>query len=368
MVLSKLYVYTTDRIGEIIRYILTPILLPIVETNLFPDWLLRIGIRRELEMELLIAKRLTVEQKQQKTIDFIRELKTLPIAINQKEANDQHYEVPDEFYRLVLGPYLKYSSGYWPRGDKTTLAESEIYMLELYCERAEIRDGMHLIDLGCGWGSVTLFMAAKYPNCKITSISNSNSQREYILATAASRGFRNVEVFTGDICSFDLPQAEYYGKADRVISIEMFEHMKNYEKLLKKISNWVKPGGKLFVHIFASSDSVPGHFENGWMAETFFTGGTLPSRELLLYFQQEFRIENQWSINGTHYQRTLEAWLKVLDSKQAIAMPILAKAYGQHQALKWFVNWRLFFIACAEFFGKHNGQEYIVSHYLFTKR
>lgn len=195
---------------------------------------------------------LSLEEKATKLREFVAELKTLPIAIKQKEANDQHYEVPDEFYQMVLGPWLKYSSGYWPTKD-TTLPESEIAMLEMYCERAEITDGMNLIDLGCGWGSVTLYMAKKYPNCKVTSISNSNSQREYIMSTAAERGLENVNVLTGDISTFDLPE-EYYGKADRVISIEMFEHMKNYGLLMEKISHWIAPGGKLFVHIFTHKD------------------------------------------------------------------------------------------------------------------
>lgn len=300
-------------------------------------------------------------------MSFISDIKKMGIAIEQQKANEQHYEVPDDFYQLVLGPYLKYSSGYWP-SPATTLPQSEIAMLEMYCARAGIEDGMALIDLGCGWGSVTLYMAQKYPNCTVTSISNSNSQREYIMATAKARGLNNVTVFTGDIAVFDLPQAEYYGKADRVISIEMFEHMKNYGLLMKKISNWLKPGtGKLFVHIFTSVE-IPGHYKDGWMTETFFTGGTLPSNNLLLYFQDDLRIENQWCIDGTHYQRTLEGWLNILDSKKQQAMPILARAYGgEANALKWFVNWRLFFIACAEFFGMRNGQVYIVSHYLFRK-
>jgi cyclopropane-fatty-acyl-phospholipid synthase len=201
---------------------LQPLLLPIVEHHIIPDAVIRYFVRREIARGLNRVKSLTTEQKAQETRNFIAEIKTLPIAVQQAKANEQHYEVPDAFYQLVLGPALKYSSGYWPTS-KTTLEESEVAMLELYCERAGLKDGMSLIDLGCGWGSVTLFMAKKYPNMKITSISNSNSQREFIMSTAQKRGLPNVNVFTGDINTFDLP-TEYHGKADRIISIEMFEH------------------------------------------------------------------------------------------------------------------------------------------------
>ncbi len=197
---------------------MTPLLLPIVERNLIPDLVLRFGIRREIEMELAKIHKLTTEEKATKTRKFVAELKTMPIAIEQKKANDQHYEVPDDFYQTVLGPRLKYSSGYWATKD-TTMAESEIAMLEMYCERAELKDGMTLIDLGCGWGSVTLYMAEKYPNSRITGISNSNSQREYILGEAKSRGLDNVNVVTGDIASFDLPEEQYHGEPMRMIII-----------------------------------------------------------------------------------------------------------------------------------------------------
>jgi cyclopropane-fatty-acyl-phospholipid synthase len=219
-------------------------MLPIVEANIVPDSILRLGIRRELEMELNKIQKLTNEEKMKKKQAFIAELKTLPIAVQTPKANEQHYEVPDDFYRIVLGPYLKYSSGLW-LSPNTTLEESEIAMLELYCERAELYDGMTLIDIGCGWGSVTLYVAKKYPNAKITAISNSNSQREYIMSVAKSKGYHNVNVITGDITTFDLPKEEYYEKATRVISIEMFEHMKNYQLLMKKISNWMAKDAKV---------------------------------------------------------------------------------------------------------------------------
>lgn len=296
---------------------------------------------------------------------FVAELLSLPIAVLQEKANEQHYELPFDFFRLVLGPRLKYSSGYWPRPGMT-LAESEDAMLELYCELAGLEDGMKVVDLGCGWGSVSLFVAERYPGCQVVSISNSSSQREFIVQTAASRGLRNVTVFTGDIAVFDLPE-EHRGTVDRVFSIEMFEHMKNYGLLLEKVSSWLRPEGKLFVHVFAHR-TFPSHFKEGWMAENFFGGGTLPSDDLLHFFQRHLQVEGRWVVDGTHYQRTQEAWLRVLDEKKTQVMPILERTYGESQALKWFVNWRLFFITCSEFFGLCDGQEYIVSLYLFGKR
>jgi cyclopropane-fatty-acyl-phospholipid synthase len=289
------------------------------------------GMRRELEMELLKTKTMNITQRAEQKQKFIEELKSMPIAIQQTKANDQHYEVPNEFYQMVLGPCLKYSSCYF-ENEHTTLAEAEIAMLELYCERAELIDGMKIIDLGCGWGSVTLYLAQKYPNSQITSISNSNSQREYILSTATKRGLKNVEVFTGDIATFDLPE-EYHGQYDRVISIEMFEHMKNYQILFKKVANWLHSKGKIFIHIFVSLE-VPGHYENGWMSEHFFSGGTLPSDDLLLYFQDDVTIQKHWRVNGKHYQRTLETWLQIMDSKQHDVMQLLTEHYGAADALK----------------------------------
>lgn len=339
--------------------------MPIVERNLLPDVIIRMGIRQELNGDLQRIKDLDICQQKEKEMEFVAELKTMPIAVAQELANEQHYEVSDEFYRLVLGSQLKYSCCYF-ESSMTTLDEAEIKMLEMYCLRAELEDGMKIIDLGCGWGSLTLFLAQRYPNSRITSISNSQSQKAFIEATAASRGLTNITVFTGDISSFDLP-TELQGTFDRILSIEMFEHMKNYQLLLQKISRWLRSAGKLFIHIFVSK-SVPGHFTKGWMSETFFSGGTLPSDSLLLYFQQDFSCEKQWRVNGNHYSRTLEAWLVKIDAVKDEALPVLAKTYGEENSLKWFVNWRLFFIACSEFFGMAGGEEYYVSHYLFVKK
>lgn len=353
-----------ENIGKAIQSIVTPLFLPIVERNLIPDAIVRLGIRLELSGDFAEVKKLSSEKQLEKEISFVKELKSLPIAIKQDSANEQHYEVPDSFHRLYMGPCMKYSSCYF-ENPTSTLEEAEIAMLEMYCERAGLIDGMSIVDLGCGWGSVTLFLGGKYPNSKITSISNSNSQREFIQSTAAARGYKNITVYTGDISEFDLPE-KIHSSFDRVITIEMMEHMKNYSLLLKKISNWLKPGGKLFIHVFTAKH-VPSHFEKGWMAETFFTGGTMMSDRLLLYFQEDLRIESHWRVNGSHYQRTLEAWLTRMDARKAEVLPLLEATYGQGNGLKWYVNWRLFFIACAEFFGYDNGEEWFVSHYLFTK-
>uniref|UniRef100_A0A7S2BPY3 Methyltransferase domain-containing protein n=1 Tax=Octactis speculum TaxID=3111310 RepID=A0A7S2BPY3_9STRA len=298
---------------------------------------------------------------------FIEQLKTMPIAINQPDANKQHYEVPTELYQACLGPWLKYSSGLWPHAD-TTFEQSEVEMLELYCQRAELTaldEGFKLFDLGCGWGSVTLYMATKYPKCTVVSLSNSSTQRKYILDTAKARGLTNVTVYTGDINEWIMPE-EHVGTFDRCISIEMFEHMKNYDKLLGKVSDWLKPQGKLFVHIFTHT-VCPYHFEKGWMAENFFTGGTMPSDSLLLNFQNNLTIDAHWRVSGEHYQKTSEAWLKRLDAHKTALLPVLAKTYGQGEELKWFMNWRLFYLACAELFGFRGGNEWVVSHYRFVK-
>eukprot|EP01041_Mallomonas_annulata_P010599 gene10599-22133_t len=344
----------SEFVGNAVQTVVIPLVLPVVERNLVPDPVVRYGVRVQLAGQLDALKTLSLEQQVKKEIDFVKELKGMGIAIAQDDANKQHYEVPDEFYQLCLGPCMKYSSCYFPT-PTTTLEEAEVIMLDMYCERAGLQDGMNIVDLGCGWGSVTLYIAQKYPNSKITSISNSNSQREYIESTAIKRNLSNVKVHTGDITTFDLP-TDSHGTYDRVISIEMFEHMKNYGLLMKKISTWLKVQGKFFTHVFVSK-CPPEHFDKGWMAETFFTGGTMMSDNLLLYFQEDLQLEDRWHVNGCHYQRTLEAWLVKMDSQKEKVMPILAKAYGNENALKWYVNWRLFYIACAEFFGFSNGNE-----------
>ena len=293
----------------------------------------------------------------------------MPIAIATDEANEQHYEVPAKFYDLCLGPRKKYSSGWWPNPD-TTFEESEVAMLEKYCEHAGVKDGMSIVDLGCGWGSLTLHLAERYPNAKITGISNSNSQREYIYATARSRGYNvdNITIITCNVAD-DKGALDVVENNDLVMTVEMFEHMKNYDDLLNKVHGFLKPSGKLFVHIFTHKDYAY-EFEEGWMADNFFTGGNMPSDDLLLYFAKQFSVQGHWRVNGQNYEKTSNGWLAYLDKswKSGELKPVLAEAYGEGKEYEWYVNWRLFFFACAELWGYDKGEEWIVSLYLFERR
>lgn len=333
--------------------------------NLLPDAAIRMGIRNLLAKKLRDEDRGDVEKQQAALQDFITGLDASPIAIKTDEANEQHYEVPTEFFRYCLGPRMKYSSGYWPRED-TTFEESEEIMLALTCERAELADGQHILELGCGWGSLTLWMAEKYPTAQITGVSNSRTQREYIEAEAARRGLSNVTILTANMNDFEAAPAAF----DRVVSVEMFEHMKNYRRLLARIASWLQPGGRLFVHIFTHKDYAY-HFEGSdpsdWITRYFFEGGTMPSDHLLLYFQDDLKIRRHWRVSGTHYHRTSEAWLQNMDRNEAAILPLLEKTYGKENTAKWRAYWRVFYMSCAELWGYRNGTEWMVSHYLFEK-
>ena len=337
----------------------------LLERGLLPDVVIRWGIRRLLGDRLRQEDRGNAEANRRAQQAFIEELKRSPVAIATDKANEQHYELPPVFFRTILGPRLKYSSCLWSGGVRD-LGAAEEAMLKLTCERAAIADGMDILELGCGWGSLTLWMAEMYPGARITSVSNSKPQREFIEGVCAQRGFRNVRVITADMNDF---AAE--GRFDRVVSVEMFEHMRNYRELMKRIASWLKPGGKLFVHIFVHRlFSYPFETEgaSNWMGRYFFTGGIMPSDDLLLHFQEDLVIEDHWRVNGRHYEKTLLAWLDLMDRARSTVMPVMEQVYGAGEALKWFVRWRVFMLACAGLFGYRHGEEWFVSHYLFRAR
>ena len=336
----------------------------LLETNLVPDALIRAGIRRLLASTLREKSHPGVEAQRAALLQYVADLKKRGIAEQTQAANEQHYEVPTRFYQLCLGRRLKYSSGLWD-DSVTTLDEAEERMLALTCERAGLANGQQILELGCGWGSLSLWMAEHFPGARITAVSNSRTQKQHIDAMAAARGLTNLEIITQDMNVFTIDR-----QFDRVVSVEMFEHMKNYQLLLRKVAGWLVPGGRLFVHIFTHRE-LAYHYEDkgphAWMTRYFFAGGQMPSDDLLLYFQDDLRIENHWCVSGTHYQRTAEAWLENMDANKAEIWPLFEKTYGPDQARKWWVYWRVFYMACAELWGYDKGNQWHVSHYRFQK-
>jgi cyclopropane-fatty-acyl-phospholipid synthase len=342
-----------------------------VETGWVPDVLIRVVMRVGLNCLRLRRYAVSQAKTQAEKRALINKLIHSPIAIRTDDPNVQHYDVPSEFFQLILGKWLKYSCCYWPTS-VTNLDDAEEAMLTLTCQRARLEDGMQVLDLGCGWGSLSLWIGTNYPNCQVLAVSNSNSQREFIQNQCKSRGLENVKAMTANLADFeDDSRFDQRGKFDRVISIEMFEHMKNYERLLKRIASLLEPEGKLFVHLFSNRQFVrefDAEDPKDWMAQTFFSGGTMPSDDLLLYFQGDLKLIDHWRVDGWHYEKTLNAWLAKLDSNKGDVRRVIAQTYGAENETRWLANWRLFFLACSEVWGTHNGREYLVSHYLFERR
>ena len=333
------------------------------ESGFVPDGIIRAAIRRLLRTrlrELLAGSADEIRVRQQR---FLSVSNSSPIAPVPDLANRQHYEVPAEFFRLVLGKRLKYSCCLWD-GAAATLDEAEEQALHETCHRAEIEDGMKILDLGCGWGSVALWIAEHYPRCEITAVSNSLAQGEFIRSRAEELGAENLTVITADMNTFAPP-----GQFDRVVSVEMFEHMRNHRELLKRVATWLTPGGRLFVHVFCHRNSAYAFESNGpqdWMAEHFFTGGMMPSESLFGEFDDDLRVVRQWTWSGHDYARTSNAWLDRLDAQRDAVHRIFDDCYGASESRIWLQRWRIFFMSCAELFAFHDGGEWYVSHTLFA--
>ncbi|KAL0891441.1 hypothetical protein Bca101_015424 [Brassica carinata] len=379
-----------EKIVEVAYGASVKVVLTLLEKNLLPDVVIRLLTRLLLAGRLRSGYKPTAELQLSDLLRFVNfvtvlyelvfgwchtqvryiddglgPIKEMPIAINTEKPKTQHYELPTAFFELVLGRNMKYSSCYFSK-DSSSLEDAEEAILALYCKRAKVEDGQSVLDVGCGWGSLSLYIARKYSNCKLTGLCNSKTQKAFIDDQCRKLGIQNVEIIVGDISTF-----EHEGTYDRVFSIEMFEHMKNYGELLKKIGMWMKEDSLLFVHYFCHK-TFAYHFEDvhddDWITRYFFSGGTMPSANLLLYFQDDVSIVDHWLLNGKHYARTSEEWLKRMDKEIVAIREIMEMTYGKEEAVKWMVYWRTFFMAVAELFGYNNGEEWMISHFLFKKK
>ncbi len=329
--------------------------------GVIPDAVLRAASRAAARSRLRKERAGGPGAQEERLQDIVRLMSSGPIAERTQTANDQHYEVPSEFFELFLGPRRKYSSAYFT-GPEVPLERAEEEMLAITCGRAGIADGMDILDLGCGWGSLSLWMAERFPKARITAVSNSSTQRETIEAEVERLGLGNLEVITGDVNSFD-PGKDF----DRIVSVEMFEHMRNWKELLRRVSTWLRPEGRLFLHVFTHR-TLAYRFAGTWAAERFFTAGTMPSHDLPLCFQDDLRIECRWAVDGNHYARTLAAWLKRLDTRRPEALSILEPVYGRIGAKQALGNWRLFLISTEQIWKWNDGNDWMVSHYLFSPK
>ena len=336
----------------------------LVEKGYVPDSFIRKGIHRLLKKRL---KEIYVDKTEELTASknlFIHDMRKAPIALVPEKANEQHYEVPVKFYELVLGRHNKYSCCFWDENTQS-LSNAEENALALTCSYAQLINGQSILEMGCGWGSLTLWIAQKYPQSQITAVSNSQSQRQHIEARAQALGLTNIEVITSDMNDFNIDK-----QFDRVVSVEMFEHMRNWELLFRKIAGWLNDNGKFFMHVFTNRQAVYSYEvkdSSDWMSEYFFTGGMMPSDDLPLYFQQHLTIESTWSWDGNHYAKTSNAWLRNMDDNKVEVMKVITDTYDEDSAKAWWMRWRMFFMACAELFAFDNGQQWHVMHYTFNK-
>ena len=340
-------------------------LISLCENGWIPDSLTRIGIRRLCRQRLRQEHADDIQIADRRFRERLDGLRHSPLAIETDAANRQHYEVPTEFFTFCLGRRLKYSSCYYPTGSES-LDQAEEAMLALYALRAGLADGQRILELGCGWGSLTLWMAERYPNARITGVSNSATQRTHILGQCRERGLGNVEILTRDVNALTLET-----RFDRVVSVEMFEHVRNYQRLFERIAGWLEDDGKLFAHIFCHRYLLYPFDDEGnddWMAQHFFTGGLMPSADTFLHFPDHLGLKERWLLPGTHYQRTANHWLANQDLHRDEVLRVLMATYGADQARLWWQRWRIFWMACAELFGYRNGSEWLVAHYLFAKR
>ena len=336
----------------------------LAERRVLPDPVVRLGMRR------LLGQRLRQEQRKDSRLDgpsaraFAEEMRSEPVAVATIDANEQHYELPSDFFSAVLGPYLKYSSCFWSEGTRD-LADAEEQMLELTCKRAGLEDGMDVLDLGCGWGSFSTWVLRHYPNCRVLAVSNSRTQAEFIRTRCASEGLDRLEVVTADMNDFATER-----KFDRVVSVEMFEHMRNWARLFERVAGWLRPDGAFFQHVFCHQRYAYLYSDDGaadWMARHFFTGGIMPSQDLPLRYDDHLQVIDQWRVGGLHYSRTLEAWLAEMDRHRDRLLPVFDQTYGDDSE-RWFARWRMFFMACSELFRYRGGHEWYVAHTLMRPR
>ncbi|QXC62983.1 cyclopropane-fatty-acyl-phospholipid synthase family protein [Aquihabitans sp. G128] len=348
----------------------TPLGFRLLDWGLVPDPALRLVCTLRTRNRLKVERAGTIDDRSERKRRMREDLSKGAVATHTAEANSQHYEVPTAFYDHVLGARRKYSSCYFPNGDET-LDEAEVAMLELYGERAGLTDGQRILELGCGWGSFCLWAAERYPASEIVTVSNSRTQRQFIEGEAARLGLTNLTVLTDDITTFDPADHGEPGPFDRIVSVEMLEHVRNHEQLFGRISRWLAPDGRFFTHIFTGADvgfRYDADDPRDWMGRYFFSGGIMPSDDLFLHLQGDLVCTDHWQLSGVHYEKTANAWIDNLNANKAEVLAVLAADGGARHAKVWFRRWTAFFMGCAQLWGYRDGQDFGVSHYLFAPR